>query len=241
MKAVRRLTITLLFILCLAACNKEESAKLTQSICEMYVDEERWISGQNLEGLMFTSTNEFVATTANGKVYSHYVGECYIINQENNLNLKVKVLPKENFLDADCLKKYSTTSWKDPYSTVLDKYGTPAYIDNKYIGYNTGDKDIPSILFRFDYSTQHVDMVGIGVNRNKSSELLSYLRERYASFISYDFDYTFYRYDKKGQPDLLICLNYESNLISVMFMPVSTKSGEISIFPKDIIEILGRK
>lgn len=230
MKTIKVLATALLFSLCLAACEKEDpSPALTQKAYNMSAGDILPISGRNLEGIMFASDYEFVATSKNGKVYAHYVGEAVLQDNINNLQFYVNVKPEKDFLDDEYLESFFKAKWGEHKYDVLEKYDYIDYLGNEYIGFMTGKDNYPSVLLHFNNSGK-LDMYAIGVDVNKGVELIDYIAERYAPLAQVStYDYAFCHKNKFNSVDLIVYISIDIDIITVMFLPPTTKSAEIEI------------
>jgi hypothetical protein len=235
--------ILLLFSLfCIVACSKEAEPelkpKLTQFQYTLAHGNNANIVGENLTGLTWISDYNFVATTSGGIINAHYVGEATITNLDHNFNIKVIVEPQVRLFHNNSTSKYLNVNWGVSKSSIKSQF-PEAVNTNGYLGVNTQDKAVPAILYHF--TKDKLDYYAMGVDLSSGEKLVDYLAERYAPLAQVDtYDFTFVHRDNKDKEDVLVYVSISTSLITVMFVPVSTKTKSAEPKIDEIAKILER-
>lgn len=163
--------ITFLFVCC---SKNDETIVLKQSEVSLYPGDEFQIEATSNLGLTYRSENEYHASVSEtGLVTALFVGETNIVVSDGNdsKNFRVTVQPKSTLYPEPCM------NWGASRSEVIAYSGTPDTNSADGLTYKEyGNAD--ALIYMFDESDK-LKSVGVLVKSNLSSEMSTYLAERY--------------------------------------------------------------
>lgn len=186
---MKKLPILLLAFMSIVfvSCNKEKLITLSNTTTTLHHGDTYQISAQCENPITYSSANEYHAKVSNtGLVTAQYVGRTTISlnSEDDNKSFTVIVSPTSN------LYQEPNISFGDTRSTVISRLGTPdATMDNS-IAYNDYSNAAQMLIVTF--KNDRVDYYGVVVKSAYSSELATFLGERY-DFIGYSDDIFLYR------------------------------------------------
>lgn len=240
---MKKIFLFLVIIASAVSCSKENPRPLlTKFNYTAYTNTTVPFEGENLENETWESDYPFVATiTANNYMYANKVGKAVITNGTWVVNLDVQarysLFEKKQNENALNVPFGNGTIQMDSYMSSCDCEYPNYYNDGKYVAYKLNDNNVGAIVFHYNEEWD-MDYFAISVNPQKSELLDNWLKERYSPVPpELDYDDAYCHYKRNGNPDLLLYVTRESNIITVTFMPISVKSNgytytEISNFLK---------
>lgn len=223
------------FFLVIAAsaisCSKENPRpRLTKLDYIAYTNSTIPFEGENLENETWKSDYPFVATiTTNNCMSANKVGKAVITNGTWVVNLTVQakhsLFEKKQNENALNVPFANGTIQMETYMNSCDCEEPIYYNDGHYAAYKLNDSNVGAIAFHYNEGW-NMDYFALSVNPQKSGLLDDWLKERYSPVPpELDYDDAYCHYKKDGNPDLLLYVTRKSNIITVIFMPTSTKSN----------------
>ena len=158
-----------------SSCNKPKLITLAQTSKTMHYGETYVIHAECENPISYSSNDEYHAkVTSSGKITAQYVGNTTIrlTSEDDTKTFSVVVEPEYNTYPEPRIK------FGDTKSSVISKLGEPDYIDADGIGYTNYSSKAPILAILFD-DNEKVESYGILVKTAFSSELASFLGERY--------------------------------------------------------------
>lgn len=160
----------------LMGCQKEKLIILSMTSKTMHHGETYMISAQCDNPITYTSANEYHAkVSSSGLITAQYVGNTTIrlTSDDDSKTFSVTVSPISNLYPEPNIKLGDTRG------AVISKLGQPDATTTDGIGYNNYSEKAPMLAVLFDASNR-VKGYGIMVLSAYSSELSTFIRERYA-------------------------------------------------------------
>lgn len=174
---MKKVLFLLLMVAAFVACSDDdEGIKLDKTKIELLSDGTYPINAVSDNILTYKSENEYVATVSNtGIISAARIGDAKIVvsDGKNEASLTVKVNPKYNTY-PDPFIEFGTSK-----SDIIAKFGTPKTESDNGVGYDNFSNKAPLIMFLFDNNNK-LEATGVMVKTSYSSELGSFLGERYA-------------------------------------------------------------
>lgn len=208
----------------LTSC-KEEPAKptLSQTSYTLKAHSTTPLAGQNLEGTVWDSANEYVASVTNGiTIESMCVGKT-TVRSNNNLSFTVEVKPQYNTYTEPI------TNWGNTVGSLKAKYGDPITETSSIIMFKTGNTKAPIVLFQLEGGV----VTGSGVASPVSAygEILNFLTERYVpvEMDSANYSVMFAACSgKRSNPNLKMAIqtSYSSSLMAVLTIYVQNNNTD---------------
>lgn len=171
---MKNLFICLALASALMACKKEPVLTLEQTTASLKSGENFSINATGFDSYTFTSQDEYVAkVSATGVVTAQRIGKTSII---------VKAEDKVAYFNVDVVPVYNlfaepTMEWGMSREQLISKLGTPASSTADGVGYSNSSTIAPYSVYLFD--SKGLSVSAILVNSNYSSQLGSFMAERY--------------------------------------------------------------
>lgn len=245
-------------IVCLVSCGEKEPVPKEPEIFEyvyrnLHVGEPTPIKGENLGGLEWDSSNNFVAEIdASQRIVPKHVGFAQIFGLGG---LLIEVTPK--YTDYDLPVICLTTTYEGiEYETYPPIFGVPPgsvrlfekrsmdpRSDNSLMVYKTGNSKSPYVVYSF--TDMKLQMSGTLIDTRYLSNLPDFLKERYNMYSVDLTKYSAYFYHQRGpkddtKTDYIGGLQYSAQLggVLMVFMPYQ---GTKALIPQDKMEVFARQ
>ncbi|MHC1689825.1 MAG: Ig-like domain-containing protein [Bacteroidales bacterium] len=171
---MKNLIISLALAAILLACQKEPVLTLEQTNISLKSGENFSISATGFDSYTFTSQDEYVAkVSATGVVTAQRIGKTNIVvkAEDKVAYFNVEVAPAYNFFIEPI------TEWGMSRAQLVSKLGTPASSTASGVGYTHSSAIAPISVYLFD--SKGLSVSSILINSNYSSQLGSFMAERY--------------------------------------------------------------
>lgn len=177
MRKILFVCMTVVAATAFVGCSKNDSGiTLAKTEVTLYFGEEYQIEAETDSNLTYASENEYHATVSDtGLVSALFVGETNIIVSDgnNSTTLRVIVAPESNLYEEPCLE------WGARAARVEELCGTPDSNDGESWAYMYPTKAVDMIMYMFENGL--LQSAGVMVKSGYSTELATYLAERYMS------------------------------------------------------------
>jgi len=171
---MKNLIISLALASVLLACQKEPVLTLEQTTASLKSGENFSINATGFDSYTFTSQNEYVAkVSATGVVTAQRIGKTNIVvkAEDKVAYFNVEVVPAYNLFTEPIME------WGMSRAQLISKLGTPASSTADGVGYTNSSTIAPISVYLFD--SKGLSVSSILVNSNYSSQLGSFMAERY--------------------------------------------------------------
>ncbi|MBD9177607.1 MAG: hypothetical protein EGP82_00240 [Odoribacter splanchnicus] len=231
---MKKVLFLLVMVAAFVACSKDDDGlDVGNDEITLQSDGTYTITAKTDNPLVYTSNNEYVAKVTNdGIIKAQRIGEANIevSDGSSSANILVKVTPKYNTYPAPFLE-FGTSK-----SDIIAKYGTPDSETTNGIGYTNYSTKAPMLMFLFD-SNNKLSATSVLVKTSYSSELGSFLAERYAPFTYSDESYTIFFVNGLTKNSITMAVGasvYNLNYWLVTYFPyIPTKSSSTKTFSFD--------
>lgn len=227
----RVLFLFALVVMCVACSDDDNNPiSVTKESVELLSGDEHTIGATAELPLTYTSGNEYVAkVTSAGVIKAMRLGETDIVvsDGQNEVKVKVKVNPRSNLYVEPCLE------WGISKSDLIKKFGTPDKTTSGGISYQSTSTVAPMVMYLFD-SNDKLTSAGVLVNSSYSSELGSFLGERYVQADRDEENYSFTMVNgltEKTMNMVIVAKIYNLQYWLVAYGPITNKSKAVSDFP----------
>lgn len=183
----------------------EEKPTLTPSELSLYVDESATLTYKGDGKCTWTSTEPLIASvTQNGVVTGKLVGNTTI--KANDLTCKVEVKPQYNTYYEPCME------WGCAQSVVKNHMN--GYVlndaDSESLSYKGKGK---AILYLYTFENNMLEMSGLAISSSYTSEITSFLSERYIPVLLDEDSYSFMFTDVKKNTLVVLQIYSASTLL----------------------------
>ena len=181
--------------------------------------------------MLWSSDYNFVASITGNTIKANHVGEATIFNEESSLYAKVIVKGKHNMYEEPYMQ------WGASKSTVIGKFGQPDATSGSMIAYKNSNNKAPVTVYSFE--NDKLKYAAMMINTLYGTELVDFLAERYIAAAQVGtYDFAFVHRDNKDNMDLLVYVSLDTDYITVIYMPNTTKSSTPHIDFSDIKSML---
>ena len=221
------LSIALMAIVVLMSSCKKDSASdkntitLSQNSVTLYHNDTYQIDATCKDNITYSSHNEYVASVSNsGFVTAQYVGETNVSlkSNEDSKTFKVTVAPKSNLYPEPNIEI------GESMASVLQKF-PKAEIYDDFLFIDEYSNAAPELYIDLD-DNRCVSAYEIWVEGEYSSELSTFIRERYKYLGVEDGVYVFINGLNENTATMGVCYEYDSyyDQYMVVYIPLFSKS-----------------